>query len=289
MNISIVITCYSEGVKLLNAIESVETQKFADFELIIVNDKSLHYNTNLICEQLEQSGYNIIWRPTNGGLSAARNTGISSAIGKIIVPLDADDILPENALNTISKAFSDSNFDFLFGNYSIVGEGGSKVIDTSILCMENNELDPERLARNWILLGTSPFKKQVWVDVAGYDENDVITNSVQDIDFFMRAICLGNKGGYIPEIIYQWNDSYDSMNKNVKSVAYSYLNRKNAAFLTKYRFSEKMTINYVCTMLYADKQYKELLNFMEPFRLRQLNFKNRIKYIFCYVMERGNA
>lgn len=279
MNISVIITCYSEGYKILKAIKSVEDQGFQNYELVIVNDKSSHESTNLVCKELAVKGYTVIWRQENGGLSAARNTGILKSNNEIIVPLDADDVLPTNSLALIHYAFIRYSSDFIFGNYSIQGND-SKIVNTSVLCNDNMELDGQKLAKNWILLGTSPFKRSLWESINGYDEDKWVTNSVQDIDFFMRAMTAGKTGRYLPETIYQWNDSFDSMNKQVKSEAYCYLNLKNQDFLRQYRFSSKRELkNYLVTMLYGNKLYDHLRSYFESETSEGLNLKNKIKYL----------
>ena len=90
--------------------------------IIIVNDASRDQATIAVCKNLElkkdtNCPIQIIWRDVNGGSSIARNTGFSSATGEILVPLDADDILPVDALKLISHAFSKNpELGFVYGS-----------------------------------------------------------------------------------------------------------------------------------------------------------------------------
>lgn len=79
---------------LLNAIESVLTQSYKNFELIIIDDGSID-ETNLICKNY--LNYNVkYYYQTNKGLAAARNRGILESSGGYICFIDDDDIwLPE--------------------------------------------------------------------------------------------------------------------------------------------------------------------------------------------------
>jgi len=282
MKITVLITCYAEGNKLLDAVSSLRKQSLQDYELLIVNDHSTDEQTNKVCRDLAQSGINIIWRSHNGGLSAARNTGIAAAKHELIVPLDADDILPEHALETIHLAFESFHCDFIFGNYSF----GGKTVYTDSLCAKGNQLEPSLLISNWLLLGTSPFKKQVWADIGGYDEDPIISNTVQDMDFFMSAITAGKKGCHVRELIYQWNDTPESMNKRIPPKAYAHLEIKHLSFLKKYKFHDEAQMNnYIVTMLFHNKQYRELTNFSSPSHFRCLSFKNRIKYLYACILK----
>ena len=87
MNISVVIPAYNAAAFLPRCLESVFAQTLKPHEVIVVNDGSVD-NTAELAAKL---GANVITRP-NGGLSAARNTGIKNASSDWIALLDADDI-----------------------------------------------------------------------------------------------------------------------------------------------------------------------------------------------------
>lgn len=91
--ISVVIPTYNRCWILKEAIDSVLSQKFADYEIIVVDDGSSDESAVLL------SGYGdqiVTIRQSNKGVSAARNAGISSAKGTYIAFLDSDDMwLPE--------------------------------------------------------------------------------------------------------------------------------------------------------------------------------------------------
>jgi len=90
--VSIVIPCYNRAWILKEAIESVLSQKFHDFELIVVDDGS----TDETHELLKSYDQIRTIRQEHRGVSAARNAGIVHANGELIAFLDSDDIwLPE--------------------------------------------------------------------------------------------------------------------------------------------------------------------------------------------------
>ena len=87
--VTVIIPTYNRGWILKEAIDSVLSQDFDDFELIVVDDGSTD-NTN---EILSAYGGDIIaLRQGNRGVSAARNAGIASAMGHFIAFLDSDDL-----------------------------------------------------------------------------------------------------------------------------------------------------------------------------------------------------
>jgi len=90
--VSVVIPCYDQGELLLEAVASVERSIEEPCELIVVNDGSREPRTREVLDLLRRSGYRIVDRE-NGGLAAARNTGIELARSPYILPLDADNRL----------------------------------------------------------------------------------------------------------------------------------------------------------------------------------------------------
>lgn len=89
--VSVVMPIYNVEAFVQQAIESVLTQSFSDFELLLINDCSPD-NSLDICKQFTDPRIKIISHQHNQGLSAARNTGIRNAIGRYIAFIDSDDI-----------------------------------------------------------------------------------------------------------------------------------------------------------------------------------------------------
>ena len=90
VEISVILTTYNGSRFLEEAIMSVLNQTFADYELLVVDDGSTDSDTKAICDRYKDQ-LTYIFRE-NGGLAAARNTGIANAKGKYICFLDDDDI-----------------------------------------------------------------------------------------------------------------------------------------------------------------------------------------------------
>ncbi len=86
--VSIIIPTYNRADTILRAIDSVLAQTYVDWELIIVNDGSTD-NTSQLLVGLD-SRIKVIHQP-NGGVTAARNTGLRHATGEIFAFLDSDD------------------------------------------------------------------------------------------------------------------------------------------------------------------------------------------------------
>jgi len=187
-------------------------------EILIVNDASPDNVTNKICRELEkEKKAHIIWHKENGGLSTARNSGYENMKGDICIPLDADDVIPQDAIAVIRKGFKEHpEADFIFGNFiwREIERGTERLVDCSVLSSPDGFLDPRKLANgHWILYGGSPCRKSLWKRIGGYLQE--FSYDVQDVDFWKRALILGAKGYYINHTIYRWYRSKNGMNYNV--------------------------------------------------------------------------
>jgi glycosyltransferase involved in cell wall biosynthesis len=107
--VSVVIPTFNRSKLLLNALESILAQTYADYEIIIVDDGSTDDTFERLKPFLTRVRY--LYQP-HRGISAALNTGIQAAVGKWISVLASDDTwLPTKlerqfeALNTLGPEF----------------------------------------------------------------------------------------------------------------------------------------------------------------------------------------
>ncbi len=93
--VSIIIPAYNSAGSLLRAVDSVFTQTYRDFEVVVVDDGSVDQTKEVIFTYQDKVRY---INQDNRGPGAARNTGIQAALGQYLVFLDADDELLPNKL-----------------------------------------------------------------------------------------------------------------------------------------------------------------------------------------------
>lgn len=103
--ISIILPLYNKEKHIARTISSVLAQSFKSFELIIVNDGSTDKSISQVLKF--QDDRIVIINKKNGGVSSARNTGITVAKYKYIAFLDADDVWDSNYLKKMGKLIKD--------------------------------------------------------------------------------------------------------------------------------------------------------------------------------------
>lgn len=122
--ISIILPCYKVAQYIERCINSILTQDFPNYEVIIINDGSPD-NLLQICKQWEGlSNFTILSFP-NQGLSQARNEGLAVAQGEYVYFLDPDDFIEPQLLSTCYQVLSDTHADAIkFGFKSTEIESG---------------------------------------------------------------------------------------------------------------------------------------------------------------------
>lgn len=134
MTVSIVVPAYNVARWLPATIESVLAQTYGDWELIIVDDGSCD-GTSAIAEAYVCRDRRVrLIRKSNGGLSSARNAGMSVASGEYIAFLDADDIwLPRKLEQQVKCLASYDNYGACYTWTEIIDQDGNVIEDWGML------------------------------------------------------------------------------------------------------------------------------------------------------------
>ena len=99
--ISIIIPLYNKEDCIVKTIESITTQDFEDYEIVVVDDGSKDNSVEKVMSIQDQRIK--IFRKSNGGPASARNYGVKNALGKYGLFLDADDTLEPGSLKVLAR------------------------------------------------------------------------------------------------------------------------------------------------------------------------------------------
>lgn len=126
MLLTIIIPIFNGAPYIKRCVESIMAQSFNHFELILVDDGSTD-GSGEICDvlALKDSRIKVIHKP-NGGVSSARNEGLKLAQGQWLCFFDADDTIPNGALEAFMKAANTFNPDIVIGGYVEIAEDGKR-------------------------------------------------------------------------------------------------------------------------------------------------------------------
>lgn len=130
MKFSIIIPVYNSKKYLKNCIDSILSQTYKNYEIILVDDESTD-GSERICDEYSKKDKRIICiHKKNGGTAAARNTGIKKATGKYITFIDNDDYWSnDNALYEINEYLTESKADILMYDTNSYWENLNKLVE----------------------------------------------------------------------------------------------------------------------------------------------------------------
>ena len=126
--ISIIVPIYNVEKYVVGCLTSIQKQTYSDFEVICVNDGSTDRSAKLTQDFIKSDKRFRLINRENGGLSAARNTGIDNAKGAQIMFVDSDDYLHPQALETLIKAKQETQADVVGGSFQKTSQTYSETV-----------------------------------------------------------------------------------------------------------------------------------------------------------------
>lgn len=205
---SIVIPVYNVAEYLNQCVDSVLSQTYKDFEIILVNDSSTD-NSLAICEKYlaQQNNVRLINLSENSGSSVARNIGVKIATGKYVIFLDSDDYWDSvSALQNIANKLIHKQSDFLLFH------------SKNLLCTTNKIQKPLRLYSEVIhsptdkynfiksLIDSGIFPGAAWLTVTKrslLDESKIYFiegKRAEDIDWLFEVISKSSTFDFVDDV-----------------------------------------------------------------------------------------
>ena len=103
MKFSIVVPVYNVEAYLEQCLESLQAQNYQDYEVVCVNDGSTDNSRGILARWEERFPQMKVVDRENGGLSAARNTGLKASAGEYVVFVDSDDWVEPTMLSRLAE------------------------------------------------------------------------------------------------------------------------------------------------------------------------------------------
>lgn len=144
--ISVIVPVYNTEKYLKRCLDSILSQTFKDYEIILVNDGS-NDDSLEICKEYEQKHDNIILiDKENGGLSSARNAAIEIANGEFVSFVDSDDYIAQTMLEELYGVALDNHCDIVITKYKEVEDSKAKMEPTTSI----NAYDGEEAVKYYL-------------------------------------------------------------------------------------------------------------------------------------------
>lgn len=140
--ISVIIPVYNVEKYLRECVDSVLTQTYTNLEIILIDDGSTDCSGE-ICDEYAGMDCRIrVIHQKNGGLSAARNTGLDVCTGQYISFVDSDDVVGAHFLETLYSALKAEHAQIAACNFQRYLDGqdyGAEVPEKSRTCLSQKE------------------------------------------------------------------------------------------------------------------------------------------------------
>jgi len=202
--VSVLIKCYNHGRYIRQTIESILSQTYQDFEILITDDGSTD-DTVEILSRFDDPRISIEFLPNNIGISGAMNATIARAKGDYLAIINSDDFAAANRLQT-QVDFLDANqgVSALFTSAQLVNEVGETLDDVSPFDLPEQLKSFSRKAwlrffffeRNVLCAPSAMIRREAYTDVGLYDRR--LTN-LQDFDMWIRLLVAGHTIHVLPE------------------------------------------------------------------------------------------
>ncbi len=196
--ISIIIPSFNQQEYLSDAIDSALAQTIP-CEIIVVDDGST--DNSLAIARRYGNKIKVISQ-VNKGLASARNTGIMNMTGDFLLPLDADDILKENAVEKIQEVIDkDPRADIIAPSFKTFGTTNQEVIiqDTNVM---------QFLYANRIGY-FSAIRKSKLLEIGGYSPR--MTWGYEDYHLWINLLNRGAKLVTMKDILVLYRTKENSM------------------------------------------------------------------------------
>lgn len=189
--VSIILPTYNRASYLKKSINSVLSQTYKNFELIIVNDRSADNTAEVVSGLMAQDDrVKLIVNETNTGLVKSLNQGVRAARGEYIARIDDDDLWHNKEKLAKQVQFMESNpACVLVGGGVIRVNEESEEIVRHLLPESDEDIRKVILKDNLFVHTTVMFRKNTWEKTGGYDESLVFS---EDWDLWLR---MGKIGG----------------------------------------------------------------------------------------------
>ncbi|MDR0832723.1 MAG: glycosyltransferase [Candidatus Symbiothrix sp.] len=162
MQISIIVAVYNEEKLLSRCLDSILAQTFTDFEVLLVNDGSTD-NSGNICDKYAQKDARIrVFHKENGGVSSARNIGITHAKGTYSIHVDSDDWIEPNMLAEMYDKITSSKSDILIADYYSTNALGKNIYESQNMILQ----DVDNLI---IALFKNQLKGYLWIKLIRHE------------------------------------------------------------------------------------------------------------------------
>ncbi len=192
--ISILIPIYNTPINYLQeCFDSIDSQTFQEYEVVIVNDGSNEEITEYL-NSLNRDKYNV-FHQNKSGISMALNFGLQKCKFNLVARMDGDDVMLPERLEKQYRYFKYNDVDVLGTQIELFGDGVEKKITKHPLIIARHEMANS----DWFLNHPSVmFNRDRIVSIGGYNSE---FDGLEDLELWCRALLNNYKLRNLPDLL----------------------------------------------------------------------------------------
>ncbi len=195
-SVSIIVPAYNEEVNIVRSLENLLMSDYPNFEILFVDDGSKDNTLQIVQNHFANNPKITILTKINGGKASALNFGIAQTKGEILVCIDADTQLKNDAVSELLKCFEDEKIGAVAGNVRVGNEVNLLTNWQSIEYITSQNFDRRAFAQvNAITVipgAIGAFKKEALVLSGGFTTDTL----AEDCDLTLRILRQGYQVTY---------------------------------------------------------------------------------------------
>jgi O-antigen biosynthesis protein len=184
---------------LAATLKSVRGQRFGDWELCLVDDRSTapHVRAMIEAAAAADPRIRVELRETNGGIVAGSNDALAMARGEFVALLDHDDALHPDALVEVDAALAASpEADYVYTDEDKIDREGHHGAP-----FFKPDWSPERMRTQMYTCHLSVLRRALVEEVGGFDPE---FEGSQDWDLVLRVTERAQRVLHVPKVLYHW-------------------------------------------------------------------------------------
>ena len=166
--LTVVIPVYNVEKYLKRCVESVLVQEWSNYDILLIDDGSSDSSPQICDDYVKAYDFISVIHKENGGLSEARNTGISLAKGEYVYFPDSDDWLEPQTFKELAEVLESQEFEIVSFNREFVKGGEDAIVSDPLVTQVFNGKDAfvQMLKHSFItgFANDKIYKKSLFID-----------------------------------------------------------------------------------------------------------------------------
>jgi len=272
--ISIIIPTYNHAQYLERCLNSIETQSFKNYEIIIIDNHS-EDNTKSIIDNFKHLPIKYLLIHNKGIYAKSRNLGIKNSSGNIIAFLDSDDWWKETKLHECYKLIQ-NGYDMIYHNLEVVNSENKKITSLKGRILKEPKFKDLIINGNQICNSSVVIKKTVLEKVNFINENNKM-KAAEDYNTWIKVSLNNYKIFYLNQNLgyYQYHDAGGSRKNMLYCTLQAIKEFRKLLNLSQYNLARSRIFFMYAKYLFEKKKYKKSFS---KFKISFFNGTKLIKF-----------